>query len=125
MILKIFRNGLGYIFIFVSLFIPIKKLTRTEKEQSVVDKETASLSLYQFYPCPFCLKTRRAIKRLGLNITTRDATKDPARTELLSGGGQIKVPCLRIETNEKDIWLYESMDIIAYLEQHYTQSTEA
>lgn len=113
MLLKLFRNALGHLVIFISLFIPIKKITRSREDQKCVDNATASLSLYQFYACPFCLKTRRAFKRLGLNIQTIAAQNEPARAELLAGGGQIKVPCLRIETKDEVIWMYESSEIIA------------
>ena len=60
------------------------------------------------------------MKRMSLNIELRDA-KDNAefRQELESEGGRIKVPCLRIEDkNGKYTWLYESSDIIQYLERN-------
>ena len=34
-------------------------------------------------------------------------------------GGKVKVPCLRIEEAGGTRWMYESNDIIAYLEQRY------
>jgi len=124
MLLKSLRNGLGYLIIFISFFIPVKKQKRSATEQSCVDNKTRSLTLYQFYPCPFCLKTRRAIKRLGLNIATREARLEPARSELLSGGGQVKVPCLKISTKDEVIWMYESNDIIAYLEEQFNSNAQ-
>jgi len=54
-----------------------------------------------------------------LNIKTHNAQNNPARAELLNGGGQIKVPCLRIDQNGETIWMYESNDIIKYLEQRF------
>ncbi len=81
------------------------------------------MSLYQFHACPFCLKTRRAFKKLNLNIQTRDALKNPHRADLLAEGGTIKVPCLRIDSNNKTTWLYESNDIIDYLEQHFGEAS--
>jgi len=123
MLLKLLRNALGHLVIFISLFIPIKKLTRSHDDQECVDNATASLSLYQFYACPFCLKTRRAFKRLGLKIQTTAAQNEPARADLLAGGGQIKVPCLRIETKDEVIWMYESSEIIAYLEQRFGEAS--
>ena len=125
MLLKSLRNGLGYLIIFISFFIPVKKQNRSATEQSCVDNKTKSLILYQFYPCPFCLKTRRAIKRLGLNIETQEARQEPARSELLSGGGQVKVPCLKIATQDEVIWMYESNDIIAYLEEQFNSNAQA
>jgi len=123
MLLKLLRQGLGRLIIFISFFIPVKKQKRSTQEQQCVDKHTESLSLYQFYACPFCLKTRRALKRLNLNIETLDAQTNPARTELLNGGGQVKVPCLRIDKKDETIWMYESDDIIKYLEQRFDENS--
>ncbi|MBT7717899.1 MAG: glutathione S-transferase domain-containing protein, partial [Halieaceae bacterium] len=36
------------------------------------------------------------------------------------GGGNLKVPCLRIDQGEQDYeWMYESKDIIQYLEARF------
>ncbi|MEQ1663669.1 MAG: glutaredoxin domain-containing protein, partial [Thiobacillus sp.] len=51
-------------------------LTRSPTAQQAVDTRTASLALYHYPTCPFCLKTRREIHRLGLNIELRDAQHD-------------------------------------------------
>lgn len=123
MLLKLLREGLGRLVIFISFFIPINKHLRSEDEQKCVDKATKSLSLYEFHACPFCLKTRRAFKRLGLNIETRSAQKGPYRAELLAQGGAIKVPCLRIDNGNETLWMYESNDIIAYLDQRFGESS--
>ena len=123
MLLKLLREGLGRLVIFISFFIPINRHLRSEEEQKCVDKATDSLSLYEFYACPFCLKTRRVFKRLGLNIETRNAQKGPYRAELLAQGGVIKVPCLRIDNDNETIWMYESSDIIAYLEQRFGEAS--
>ena len=98
---------------------PVK---RSEDAQRAVDAKTANLVMYQFLTCPFCIKARRAIHRLALNIETRDALRDPlSREELLKGGGQIKVPCLRITREDgSHHWLYESDDIVAWLDSEFT-----
>jgi len=123
MLLKLLREGLGRFVILISFFIPIKKQQRTPQEQQCVDKATETFSLYQFYACPFCLKTRRAFSRLSLNIETRNAQKNPARADLLNGGGEIKVPCLRIDKKDETIWMYESSQIIQYLDQRFGESS--
>jgi len=94
---------------------------RDPAEQQRIDAQTRNLVMYQFRTCPFCIKTRRAIKRLSLNIETRDALHDAeSRRQLLEGGGQVKVPCLRIQgDNEQVEWLYESDDIIRYLQTSF------
>jgi len=72
---------------------------------------------------PFCVKTRRTIHRLGLNIETRDAKRNPVhKDELVNGGGQYKVPCLAIQEEGKTRWMYESNDIISYLEQRFSRA---
>ncbi|WP_043739556.1 glutaredoxin family protein [Thioalkalivibrio nitratireducens] len=98
-----------------------KSMERDPAEQAKVDAETRHLALYQFVACPFCVKTRRAIKRLGLNIELRDAQLDTEhRQALLEGGGKIQVPCLRIEHPDGRVeWMYESSDIIQYLEERF------
>jgi len=98
-----------------------KGIVREAAAQQNIDARTKDLVMYQFKTCPFCIKTRRAIKRQSLNIEKRDALKDPvSRRELLEGGGKIKVPCLRIpDENGQPTWLYESDDIIRYLETSF------
>ena len=97
-------------------------IERSPDEQQRVDRQTKNLVMYQFFTCPFCIKTRRAIKRLSLNIETRDALKNASsRQQLLEGGGVIKVPCLRITQADGSVeWLYESNDIINYLNENFS-----
>ena len=94
-------------------------VNRSAPEQQALDNITANLALYQFKTCPFCIKVRRHIKRLSLNIELRDARHNQEyRHELESGGGRIKVPCLRIAEQDSDPrWLYESDQIISYLDR--------
>ena len=102
-------------------------IKRTPEEQLRIDEQTKNLVLYQFLTCPFCIKARRAIKRLSLNIETRDALRHaPSRQQLLEGGGEIKVPCLRIRGEGGRVeWLYESNEIIKYLEALITDGQAA
>jgi glutaredoxin len=94
---------------------------RTVDEQQVMDGRTSNLALYQFHACPFCIITRRTMRRLGLNIELRDAQNDPRwERELIEQGGKRQVPCLRITDEDGRVeWLYESKDIMHYLEQQY------
>ncbi len=98
-------------------------IQRSAEAQAEVDAQCRALSLYQFRACPFCIKTRRALKRLSLNIELRDAQHDAEhRATLLKEGGQVQVPCLRIEGDgvEGEVrWLYESEAIIHYLESRF------
>ena len=51
----------------------------------------------------------------------RDTLRDlEAYRELVVGGGRGTVPCLRIKDGETgETWLYESLDIINYLQNHF------
>ena len=91
---------------------------RPAAEQQAVDARTQKLALYHYPTCPFCLKTRRVIRRLSLNIELRDAQHDAThRAALIAGGGKPQVPCLLItDAQGKQTWLYESDAINAYLE---------
>lgn len=104
-----------------------KAMVRSPAEQSVVDIACQQLALYQFNACPFCIKVRKEIARLGLNINKRDAQHNlEYRTELQNGGGKIKVPCLRIEAASGEVqWLYESTEIIAYLQQRFAAPADS
>ena len=104
-----------------------KALVRTPAEQADVNAACQQLALYQFSACPFCIKVRKEIARLGLTISKRDAQHNQHyRSELENGGGKIKVPCLRIETAAGDVqWLYESAEIIAYLQQRFAATADS
>ena len=94
---------------------------RPAAEQARLDRATAGLALYQFQACPFCIKVRRAMRRLGLNIELRDARNDPGHKQtLIAEGGRYQVPCLRIPEADGSVrWLYESDEIISYLRARY------
>lgn len=114
------RNLLGGIIAFFDVITRGTKLKRTTQEQQQVESELQRLTLYQFFACPFCIKTRRAMHKLNLPIAKRSVSKgSPYRDELLSGGGKIQTPCLRIEENNEVTWLYDSSAIIAYLQQRF------
>ena len=62
------------------------------------------------------------MKRQGLTIETRDVKRSvSAKEELLAGGGDLKVPCLRVDDDQGEVsWVYESGEIIDYLEGRFT-----
>jgi glutaredoxin len=120
---RLIRWPLGQLIIFLDWISGPKPPAHTEEKQEKLDAETSGLKLYQFKQCPFCVKTRRNIRRLGLNIETRDARNDPKwQDELVNQGGKYQVPSLRIDNgDEKAEWLYESKNIIQYLDQRFGQ----
>lgn len=117
--IKGLREGLGRMVVFANFISRPKPIQRSKEDQSKVDQEVGALALYQFYACPFCVKTRRAIHQLNLPIALRDAQSGAFRDELEREGGRVKVPCLRIEEAQSTRWLYESNDIIAYLNRRF------
>ncbi|MDH3343595.1 MAG: glutaredoxin [Gammaproteobacteria bacterium] len=123
---------MGYIFkpirwLLAQIIIFIDWITRpaipeySPEKRAELDAATASMALYQFGQCPFCVKTRRGIRRLGLNIELRDARNDPRwNAELIEQGGKYQVPCLRfVDDKGKVNWLYESSEINNYLDQRF------
>jgi glutaredoxin len=118
---KLVHYVVGPVILAWDWFTSPEGIQRPADEQQAIDQHTSSLVLYQFRMCPFCVKVRRTMKRLSLNIETLDALRDaPAREQLLAGGGNIKVPCLKITNNEgHEIWMYESVEIVRYLQKRF------
>jgi len=118
---KTIRLIVGPIILFVDKITTPRGIKRPENEQQKIDHEVRNLVLYQFKTCPFCIKVKRNNKRLSLNIETRDAQHNQThREELLQGGGQVKVPCLKIVDDKgNDSWMYESDEIMQYLQDRF------
>ncbi len=120
MFLKLLRKGLGQAVIFVDGISRPAQMERSGEQQALVEEQIKDMTLYQLYACPFCVKTRRALYRLNLPIETKNVNiGSPGRDELVQGGGHIQVPCLRTQLEGEDHWLYESDDIIHFLEQKF------
>jgi glutaredoxin len=117
---KIINENLSRILIFIKrIFLPVK-IIRPEKEQLLVNEKAKNISLYEYYACPFCMRVRHTINKLNIPIEYRDILRNSDyRINLLSEGGTTQVPCLRIEENGKTSWMYESREIIDYLERHF------
>ena len=94
-----------------------KGIVRSPAVQQKVDQQCRSMVLYQYRTCPFCIKVRQEMRRLSMPIERRNVQKDGVnRADLVRGGGQAKVPCLKItDSAGKSEWLYDSAKIIAYL----------
>jgi glutaredoxin len=120
--MRIIHWILGSLILFFDWLTTPKGIVRRADLQSAINQQTGRLALYQYKACPFCVKVRRSMKRQSLNIQTFDAKRcNTSRDELLNGGGQLKVPCLKIEDDEGKVsWMYESGDIISYLQQRFS-----
>ena len=120
MIVKALRVGLGQLIVFGDWISRPAKKKRDAAAQAQVEQQAKGMVLYQFHACPFCVKTRRTLHRLNVPVALRDAKNDAQhRQALLEGGGRVKVPCLRIEEQGEVTWMYESKDIIAYLDKRF------
>lgn len=119
-LLKLVREALGRIIIAIDFLTRPQPLKRSKPEQARINGQLASLALYQFYACPFCIKTRRALRRLNLPMQLCDVREgSPFRQELIDQGGRLQAPCLRIEQEGQVSWLYDSNAIIRYLDQRF------
>ena len=101
--------------------MPEVEVRRSAEHQAEVDRQTQKLELYQSVGCPYCVRVRRAIARLKLDIKLNDVIAESRhRDALIAGGGRRTVPCLLITEDAGAVrWMYESRDIIAYLESRF------
>jgi len=84
------------------------------------------LELYQSEGCPYCAKVREKLSELGVSYVIHnprlpgddggDVTNDVTYDEL-TAGGEDQIPYL-VDT-ERGVTMYESDDIVEYLEEHY------
>lgn len=88
------------------------------------------LELYQAEGCPYCVKVRSKLTELGLSYVIhnprtakRDNRNEQPYEDLMSIGGKDQIPFL--VDKERGESLYESDDIVDYLEQHYGRTKVA
>ncbi|ACJ28564.1 Glutaredoxin-like protein [Shewanella piezotolerans WP3] len=115
----VIRWVLGRIILFLNFIFAPKKLKRPIAEQQKIDDVTKNMTIYEYKACPFCVKVRRSLRRQGLNIVTLDAKQEPHKNTLLTEGGKLQVPCLKIEDEGKATWMYESSEIIGFLDKKF------
>lgn len=76
------------------------------------------MELYQIEHCPYCVKVREKLTQLGLSYIIHNRTNPETEKKMIELGGSRQVPFL-VDT-EKNVKMYESDDILGYLEEHYT-----
>ena len=86
-------------------------------------KKIKNHQLFYFDTCPFCVKVRFAMWKMGIKVRLKDIMfSNTNKSELIAGGGKKQVPCLRIENANDVKWLYESDAIIDYFQNRsYTK----
>ena len=120
-IFRSIRWLLGQLIVFIDWITRPRPPAYSAEKQTELDETTSRMKLYHFRLCPFCVKTRRTILRLGLNIETRDARYNPQwNRELIDQGGRYQVPCLlQFEDDGSEQWMYGSDEIIQYLDRRF------
>jgi len=100
-----------------------KFFSKSKDTNNKLLKKVDNMALYHYGGCPYCFRVRIAMTKLNLDIPMNDILKSQShRKELKSGGGSTTVPCLRIEEEGKIRWMYESEDIVEYLEREFGKS---
>ncbi len=76
------------------------------------------LNLYIKTHCPYCLRVLDANTVIGAPLSVLDTSIHPQlKAELLEKGGKTQAPYL--EDTDRGVSMYESLDIIEYLKEHY------
>ena len=75
---------------------------------------TATMFLLYTSPiCPYCRKVEAVLHERGIPYEERNVVNPTYRDELIEKGGRMQVPFF-VDT-ERDVAMYESDDIIAYV----------
>lgn len=101
----------------------VKPVLRSSEDQASLDRESRRIHLYFCKLCPVSIKVKRRCERLGLRVVEKDVLRvDAYKNELINGGGELRVPCLRIESrkDKEPNWLYDGEDILEYLDRRFS-----
>ncbi|HIJ11180.1 TPA: glutaredoxin [Candidatus Woesearchaeota archaeon] len=78
----------------------------------------ATITLYQFEECPYCMKVRAKLAEMKLEyekVNVPRDREDPLRKDLLEKSGVPTVPVIKID----DRYIGDSSAIVAYLEKKF------
>lgn len=81
------------------------------------------IELYHSETCRFCVKVRNFLENEGIAYVSKPisfSNNSKIKEELLQLGGKTQVPFL--VDPEKNVKMYESDDIVAYIKQNYTNA---
>ncbi|HAM15164.1 MAG TPA: glutaredoxin [Eggerthellaceae bacterium] len=71
-----------------------------------------NMYLYVKPGCPYCMKVDRFLAQAGIELEHRSVAEGTNADDLRAIGGKVQSPCLIVDGKA----LYESDDIIAYLD---------
>lgn len=96
-------------------------VTHDANVQTAPIAKDAPLVLYYRDDCPYCWNVMSYLNDQHRELPMKEINSSEAiSNELIIGGGKRQVPCLRIRENNgnKITWLYQSAEIIKYLDEH-------
>jgi glutaredoxin 2 len=74
-------------------------------------------SLYYYDSCPFCVRVLRSLDKVNVKVELRNVMSDSShRSALQQATKRTTVPCLRIDSGADTKWMFESMDIMRFLQ---------
>ncbi len=76
------------------------------------------LILYVRTGCPFCEKVLAAAEKLSIPLIEKNIADPAISAELVARGGKAQVPYL--VDSERGVEMYESDDIVAYLQEQHS-----
>lgn len=83
-----------------------------------------ALTLYYKPTCPYSQRMLAAAEDMGVKLHLKNIADDPLLVdEMIAKGGKKQTPFL--EDTRRDVCMYESGDIISYLQTHYNKSNVA
>ena len=116
--MNIIRFILGRVILFLDWMTSPKSIPASRERIEFIQEKVKDMEIYEFKACPFCVKVRRFMKKNNISIKTKDARRNQDfANELIKGGGKLQVPCLKIGGGEIT-WMYESKDIIIFLNSY-------
>jgi glutathione S-transferase len=114
----------GFVDLFDSALASAVRFGRGTRCRVPERHQVEPLTLYNMEGSPYCRKVREALTELDLEHVVRNVPKgSPKRAELQRRGGKIQVPYLVDPNSGKE--MYESDDIVAYLQAEYGAARSA
>lgn len=104
----------------VDRLMPVRPQPRSSEQRNLLERESRRMHLYYCRSCASSLSIKRHCERIGLRVVEKDVVRVNAyRNELLNGGGEPRVPCLRVEDEQGVRWLYSQEAIRNYLNSRF------
>ncbi|WP_370293971.1 glutaredoxin family protein [Thalassolituus sp.] len=120
-VMSLTRHLKGKTLSFVDRIMPVKPLERTPEEQLLLDRESRRMHLYFCPECPSSISIKRYCERFGLHVVQKDVQRVNAyRNELVNGGGESRVPCLRVDGTEGESWVYSPDEILEFINNRFS-----